>query len=122
MMINYILLLSWFGFGLSLLITTFVCFAAIMKMRDIQDDLLRLHWSVRWCCFFILFCGLILDTMLNWVVLTILFYEIPHEFLSTTRIVRHKYESNGLRQTQAMWWCENFLTPFDGNHCKRGLL
>ena len=106
-----------------------------MKMREVQDQIFRLHWSVRWVCYVILFIGLIADTLLNWIALSISFYELPFasitlngwfkrpsivfrlEFLSTARVVRHKHHSNGFRQIQANWWCVNFLCPFDQYHC-----
>ena len=118
-MINFILLLTWVGTSVTLFISTFVFFVAIMKMREMQSDINNLHWSVRWVCYLILFIGLILDTALNWIVLTVTFYEFPQEFLSTARVIRHKYESNGFRQVQAMWFCKNWLTPFDIRHCEK---
>ena len=117
-MINFILFLSWAGASLTLFIGTFVMYVAIMKMREVQNEIYRLHWSVRWVCYFILLIGLIFDTLLNWIVLTILFVELPHEFLSTTRIVRHKYTSTHWRQDMALWFCENWLSPFDKSHCE----
>ena len=110
--------LIWLVAAVALFILTFVCFVAIMKMREVKDEIFRLHWSVRWICYGILFTGLILDTLLNWIVLTISFYELPREFLSTSRVVRHKFHSGGFRQIQANWWCRNFLVVFDSKHCE----
>lgn len=114
---NYLLI--WLIASVLLFVCTFTCFIAVMKMREIQDHLFLLHWSVRWICYFILFIGLILDTLLNWFVLTITFAELPREFLSTARVVRHKYYSTHWRQDQAQWWCVNFLQPFDSKHCNK---
>ena len=113
------LIIYWSLISVALFMSTFVCYVAIMKMREIRYEIYKLHWSVRWVCFFILFVGLILDTLLNWVLLTVAFLEPPQEFLSTARVVRHKYESTGWRQKQAIWWCKNFLTPFDKSHCEK---
>jgi hypothetical protein len=110
--------LIWLGVSTTLFIATFIFFAALMKMREIQDTLFTLHWSVRWICFLILAVGLVLDTLLNWIVLTISFAELPREFLSTSRVIRHKYHSTHWRQDQALWFCKNFLTPFDVKHCE----
>jgi hypothetical protein len=111
------IILDWVLISLFLFISTFVFFVAIMKMREIKYEILALHWSVRWVCYFILFIGLLLDTLLNWVLLTIVFMEFPKEFLSTARVIRHKYYSSGWRQDQALWFCRQFLTPFDPKHC-----
>lgn len=113
------IIINWILISIGLFISTFVCYVAIMKMREIRHEIYALHWSVRWVCFFILFVGLILDTLLNWVLLTVAFLEPPQEFLSTARVIRHKYESTGWRQKQAMWWCKQFLTPFDLKHCEK---
>jgi hypothetical protein len=110
--------LIWAATAVTLFVSTFAFYVAIMKMREIQDHIFLLHWSVRWACFLILFIGLILDTLLNWVVLTVAFYEFPREFLSTARVIRHKHHSEGFRKIQANWWCRNFLTPFDKSHCE----
>lgn len=111
--------LIWLGAAVGLFVLTFVCFVAIMKMREVRDEIFRLHWSVRWICYGILFTGLILDTLLNWIVLTVAFLELPREFLSTSRVIRHKYHSTHWRQDQAYWWCKNFLQPFDVKHCEK---
>ena len=114
---NYLLI--WLVASVTLFISTFVFFVAIMKMREIQDHIFLLHGSVRWICYFILFIGLILDTLLNWIVLTVAFAELPREFLSTSRVIRHKYHSTHWRQDQALWWCKHWLTPFDRTHCEK---
>jgi len=111
--------LVWLTTSITLFVSTFVFFVAIMKMREVQDEIFYLHYSVRWICYLILFIGLVLDTLLNWVVLTVAFWELPREFLSTARVTRHKYESTHWRQDQAFWWCRNFLTPFDKRHCEK---
>jgi hypothetical protein len=112
-------ILIWALTSVSLFIGTFVFYVAIMKMREVKHEIYRLHGSVRWVCYFILFIGLVLDVLLNWVLLTVAFLEPPQEFLTTSRVIRHKYESRGWRQKQAMWWCEHWLTPFDKSHCEK---
>lgn len=111
-------ILLWVTISLSLLIGTFIFYLAVMHLRDAQDRIWRLHWIVRWIGFAILFIGLLLDVALNWIFCTVTFLELPHEYLTTARIVRHKYHSTGWRYRQALWWCENWLTPFDEKHCE----
>lgn len=113
------MILIWLGGAATLFITTFIFFVAIMKMREVQSEIFRLHWSVRWVCFLILFIGLVLDTLLNVFVLTIAFVELPREFLSTARVIRHKHYSTHWRQDMALWFCKNWLTPFDERHCEK---
>ena len=116
---TYLHILIWAAISITLFINTFLFFVALMKMREVQDHIFLLHWSVRWVCFLILFIGLILDTLLNWIVLTIAFVELPREFLSTARVVRHKYSSTHWRKDMALWFCQNWLTPFDKSHCEK---
>jgi len=111
--------LIWLATSVTLFVSTFVCFVAIMKMREIKDEIFSLHWSVRWCCFLILAIGLVLDTLLNWIVLTVAFVELPHEFLSTSRVVRHKFHSTHWRNYMALWFCAHWLIPFDKQHCEK---
>lgn len=68
----------------------------------------------------ILYVGLVLDCLVNVVVLTILFLEIPEEALVTARLSRHIEGSAGYRQKLASWFCTNLLDAFDpsGCHCK----
>ena len=114
---NYLPYLIWFFSSVTLFVGTFIFYLAVLKLRDSQDMIWRAHWSVRWLGFSILFVGLVLDTLLNWVVMTVLFYEFPQEFLTTARVIRHKKHSNGFRQMQAIWWCKHWLVPFDEAHC-----
>lgn len=114
-----LIFLIWLGTAATLFVCTFTAFVAIMKMREIQDEIFRLHWSVRWACFLILFIGLILDTILNWVVLTVIFLELPREYLSTARVIRHKYYSTHWRHDLALWFCTNWLVVFDERHCEK---
>lgn len=122
MTINFLLAaLMWVGISFVLFVNTFIFYLAVMKLRDAQKSGLLecVHVSVHRLGYAILFVGLVLDTLLNWILLTITFWELPKEFLSTTRIVRHKFRSYGWRHTQSVWWCRNWLTPFDELHCER---
>lgn len=109
---------SWVWISFLLIVLTFTFYVAIMKMREMQAMIFNLHPLIRWLCLLILVVGLILDVLLNWIYCTVAFLEFPREFLTTERIRRHKYFSLGWRQKQALWYCENLLTPFDSDHCK----
>ena len=106
------------GIAVHIFMITFVCYVAIMSANERKDAILAGHWSLRWTFLLVILpLGLVFDILLNWVVLTIAFLEIPQEFLATARIVRHKYHSTHWRQDQAHWWCKNWLTVFDPAHC-----
>ena len=102
-----------------LLVGTFLLYVAIVKMNEVKDTLFAGSLIVRWICFSLLAAGLVFDTLLNWWFLTVTYYEIPREFLSTARITRHKFNSGGFRYIQSLYWCKNWLTPFDIGHCDK---
>lgn len=108
---------AWVWLSIFLFIGTFVLYVAIMKMREVQHRIWRLHWPVRWTCYLILFVGLIFDTLLNWIVCTVIFLEFPKEFLTTSRVVRHKYQSTHWRKDLADYFCFHWFVVFDERHC-----
>lgn len=113
--------LVWSCISAVLFVLTFIFYLAITNLRDVEKSgaLNKVNWSVRWTCYAILFMGLILDALLNWVFLTVTYLEFPREYLSTARVVRHKYHSRGWRHSQSLWWCRNWLSPFDMRHCDK---
>ena len=111
--------LIWLCTSFIIFMITFVCYAAVTHMDKIKNELFRKHWTVRWASFLALAFGLVFDTLLNWYTLSVAFIELPQEFLSTARVTRHKYDSTHWRQTQARWWCANWLEPFDIGHCNK---
>jgi hypothetical protein len=114
-----ILLLTYAAFTAATLLITFVCYLAVMKLRDARDSgtLMALNWSVIWAAYLILAIGLIFDVALNIVLCTVMFLELPKELLTTDRIKRHCNHGGGWRQSLAAWWCRNWLAPFDSTHC-----
>lgn len=62
--------------------------------------------------------GLLLDVVFNVVVGSLLFAELPREFLFTTRVSRLN-DRPGRRGDLARWFCSQLLDPFDaGGHCR----
>jgi len=62
--------------------------------------------------------GLLLDVLFNLTIGTVSFAELPHEWLFTSRCIRHK-RGDGWRKRVALWWCRHFMDGFDpsGVHC-----
>ena len=62
--------------------------------------------------------GVLLDALVNVTVCTLLFAELPREWLVTERVTRLE-RSGGWRQVVASWVCHNLLDNFDpsGKHC-----
>lgn len=66
----------------------------------------------------ILAIGLLVDVVMNITLFSVLFADIPREWLVTTRLKRHINKS-GYRGFLASFICHNLLSPFDptGDHC-----
>lgn len=64
--------------------------------------------------------GFVLDVVVNITWATLVFRELPEEWLVTTRLQRWVNDTrHSWRRVRARWWCENVLDPLDptGKHC-----
>lgn len=66
----------------------------------------------------LLMIGLVLDVVMNLTLFSLVFVEVPREWLVTDRLKRHIKQS-GYRGWLARFICHSLLSPFDpsGNHC-----
>lgn len=98
---------------------TAVFFTSVMHFKQVRDSgvLDTLNWTSRAVAYLTLYVGLVLDVLLNIFVMSVVFVELPKELLTTSRIRRHKFGSQGWRKRVALWFCRNYLTPFDSGHC-----
>lgn len=107
-------------FPLALFYLTAVFYVAVMHFKQVRDSgvLDTLNWTSKLVAYSTLYIGLVLDMLLNIFVMTVVFLELPKELLTTGRIRRHKFGSRGWRKRLAIWFCRNYLTPFDKRHCE----
>lgn len=68
--------------------------------------------------------GWLVDLVLNLIVCTLLFWDLPREWMITSRLQRYKYDprwAGGKRAAVASWMCSQMLDPMDpsGCHCKQ---
>lgn len=63
--------------------------------------------------------GYLMDILANIFIATIVFMELPKEWLVTSRLIRHQHEGYGWRALLSFYICEHLLDVFDpkGNHC-----
>ena len=97
-----------------------IYFLAIMHLREARDAG-RLTGFAKALGYFNLFIGLLLDTLVNFFVMTLLFLEFPKEFLTTARLCRwYETEPTSWRGRLATWFGVILLNPFDpsGKHVK----
>ena len=100
-------------------ITTFAFYAAVIKFREMRDDgvLETLSPSVTYCIKIILYVGLLLDAILNIIFLTVYYWELPREVLSTFRVKRWYWSEEDTRnKRRSQWFAKNFLLPIDKSH------
>lgn len=66
----------------------------------------------------VLFIGLLLDFLVNVTVMTVLFAELPKEWLVTSRLQRHAKHDDKPGCMRVVAWLRQFLDPFDpsGKH------
>lgn len=103
----------WILISLFLLYSTWVHFAAIMRMRALRDagEIDRENDRVLWACGSIMFfIGITLDVLVQFFVASPVMLELPIsngkiEWLTTSRLIRwNKSRSNS-------WWTRNVRRP-----------
>lgn len=106
----------------SLVPVTWVLYLAIMTLERARDGGLLPKPALIAGTGLLMF-GYLCDCMLNLVVGTPLFMELPKEWLLSPRVARLQDEGSPYRKTVASWICKNLLNPFDpsGCHCKESL-
>lgn len=99
--------------------TLFVFYLAVMNLKRVNDGS-RLTGFTRIAGLSVLYPGLFLDALVNLVVLTVVFVELPREYLVTSRLSRHIKDTDGWRKKLSVFICSKLLDKFDprGCHCK----
>jgi hypothetical protein len=105
-----------------LVTATWIFYLALMNLVAHRD---KLNWAAWLLAGPTLVVGLIFDFLLNMIVGSILFLELPQyqnkEWLFTTRVSRHKYvdPADSWREKLAFFICTTLLDPFSptGRHC-----
>ena len=112
MNVGTILLVIWV-----VMYATFIHYLAIMNAMRVRDQ-------IPWPAWFFLgpgvIIGVLFDVLLNAVVGTILFMDIPREWVFTKRLARYrKQDENSKRGKLACFFCEKILNVFspDKKHC-----
>lgn len=77
-----------------------------------------LHKMVWWTLAPVIFITIAIDFIANVTIVSVLFWDIPREYLITKRLQRYKLLPDGHRKQVAEWVCEHMLNPFDTDgHC-----
>lgn len=96
----------------------FVFYAAVMALKRVRDAG-AMTWPLVVLGYPALYVGLLLDVLVNFTGCTLLFLELPREWLVTQRLSRH-IKGSGRRAAIARWVCSRLLDDLDpsGCHCK----
>lgn len=94
---------------------TWVFFLAVMMLRQARDAK-KIPGATMPVAYLVLGMGLVIDWFLN-MLATVLFVELPAEWLLTGRLSRHIRAGAGWRYRVARWFCDGYLNPFDPGHC-----
>jgi len=98
-------------------VTTWALYLAVMALKR---DQAQLTVVAKTFAYPLLFVGYLFDIAYNVIVGTLMFLELPREFLLTDRLKRHLSSGRShWRWAIANWFCQNFLNAFDpsGRHC-----
>jgi hypothetical protein len=96
-----------------------ILYVAMMRLRQVRDAG-KLTLAMKILGYPWLIFGLFIDFLLNVVVGSLLFIEIPREYTLSERLWRHSQESDGYRQTWAEWLRVNLLDAVDPSGAHRG--
>jgi hypothetical protein len=102
----------WVLLALMLMPTTWLFFLAVMHLKQVRDAGRMPKFAER-AGTVLLIVGLVLDFLCNVIAATLLFNEVPREWLVTQRLKRHRYGPPGWRQLVAVWLAVNLLDAFD---------
>ncbi len=98
----------------------FVFYAAVMALKRARDEG-KLGPAMACFAYPTLYVGLVLDALVNIVVCTVIFLELPKEVLVTSRLTRHALlYPNTWRGKLSRWICSHLLDALDpsGCHCQ----
>lgn len=109
----------------ALLVATWVMYLAVMNLKRHRAGM---HWVAKAHAYPLVAVGLVFDAAVNVAIGTLLFADLPKEWLLTARLKRYhnaraaNYEprhAGTWRARLAGWICSHLLDQFDpsGDHC-----
>jgi len=107
----------WLILGLYLLFgITWISYLAVMHLKHNKDKITPII-KIATTPILLILVGIYILT--NLILGSLLFLEWPKTLQFTSRCQRHIAKNDdSWRYKQAVWWCTNFLDPFEeGGHC-----
>ena len=99
---------------------TLFMWPAYLAVMNIERNRGKLTPVAKFPAYPVVIGGVLMDVGYNITVGTIIFLDLPREWLMTTRLDRYLARGKtGWRLELAKWFCRNLLDPFDpaGRHC-----
>lgn len=90
----------------------FFAYPTVYRLKDQKDEF---GWVIKIPLYLLLFVGVIADVAFNATWGTVIFRELPQEFLFTKRLKRHWYGVSGKQRARAAPW-ERRLNLIDPGH------
>ena len=95
-------------------------YLAVMNLQRAKEGG-TISRAALWLGYPLLAIGLLIDLVVNVLVFTVVFLDMPRELTVTARLARliHQQPSRW-RGRAALWFCKEFLDTFDpsGRHCR----
>lgn len=103
-------------FNIAAVIILWIKYLAVMNLSAKKKEM---NGWVKLFAYPVAIVAVILDAYINIIPATLVFFDIPREWMLTHRLERYKNCASGWRKTTAIWFCLHFLDPFDpsGQHC-----
>lgn len=94
-----------------------VLFLAVMNLGQAKAED-KLHGFALYAGYTVLAVGLLVDLIVQVLIATVLWLELPRELTVSERVARLCKHGNGWRQRLALWFRRVLLAPFDrsGGH------
>lgn len=109
--------MTFAAFSLLALWGLWVLFLATMNLKQ-SKDAGQLKGFALWAGYTVLAVGLLVDLIVQVIVATILWLELPRELTVSERVARLCRDGHGWRLSLALWFRRTLLAPFDrsGGH------
>lgn len=114
-----LLVLQAAAWGFASFYLLWVLYLAVMNLQRARDN--KTLGRPAYCLGLpLLYLGLLVDFLVNVLPVSVLFLELPREFLVTQRLTRHANSAGGWRKRLAVWFALNLLDTFDpsGQHVR----
>lgn len=117
-MISFVVSILWF---LAIVfVSTFFTWGMYLSVMNLMEEKEKLTLTTKCFAYPMAVIGLLADFIYNITVGTIMFMELPKDWLLTMRLDRH-LDDKSWRGDVARWACIQFLDPFapNGRHCNK---